>query len=126
MSSRDKGKRGEREIVNFYCERGFPAVRTAPLQAGFVEGAADVSGVGNFHIEVKRQEALNIWKALEQSERDAKEGMVPTVHFRRNRSEWYVALSLDDFVNLISPNSLISCGLPAVDERSSDGSDEEA
>jgi Holliday junction resolvase len=119
MSSRDKGKRGEREIVKYYIDRGFDAIRTAPLQAGFVEGAADVSGVGNFHIEVKRQEALNIWKALEQSERDAKDGMIPTVHFRRNRSEWYVALKLDDFVRLMPPDGVLDCGIPAVPERSS-------
>lgn len=120
MSSRDKGKRGEREIVRYYSDRGFSAIRTAPLQAGFVEGAADVSGVGNFHIEVKRQEALNIWKALEQAEGDAAEGMIPTVHFRRNRSDWYVALRLDDFIRLMPPDGVVDCGIPVVDERSSD------
>lgn len=103
MSSRDKGKRGELEIVNYYKQYGFDTVRTAPLQAGFVEGAADVSGIPGFHIEVKRQEALNIWAALAQAERDAPEGVVPTVHFRRNRSGWYVVLPIDAFVDLILP-----------------------
>lgn len=119
MTSRDKGKRGEREIVKYYSDKGFNAIRTAPLQAGFVDGAADVSGVGNLHIEVKRQEALNIWKALEQAECDAAEGMVPTVHFRRNRSEWYVALRLDDFVGLLPPDAVLDCGVPVVNERKS-------
>lgn len=107
MSSRDKGKRGEREIVNYYKERGFETRRTAPLQAAGLCDAADVSGVAGFHIEVKRQEALNIWKALEQAERDAADGVIPTVHFRRNRSQWYVALPLEDFVRMIPVHGVI-------------------
>lgn len=112
MSSRDKGKRGEREIVAFYKERGFDARRTAPLQAAGLCDAADVSGVAGFHIEVKRQEALNIWKSLEQAERDAPDGVIPTVHFRRNRSEWYVALPLKDFARMIPVVSVIGFGGP--------------
>jgi Holliday junction resolvase len=112
MSSRDKGKRGEREIVAFYREQGFDSRRTAPLQAAGFCDAADVSGVAGLHIEVKRQEALNIWKALEQAERDAPEGVVPSVHFRRNRSEWYVALRLEDFVRLVPPEGLVGSSDP--------------
>jgi hypothetical protein len=108
--SRNKGKAGEREIVNFYKQRGFETCRTAPLQAAGIDHAADVSGVAGIHIEVKRQEALNIWKALEQAETDAREGTIPTVHFRRNRSEWYVALPLKDFARIIPVSGVVSCG----------------
>jgi Holliday junction resolvase len=102
MNSRDKGKRGEREIAKIYADLGFASKRTAPLQAGGDHGVADVSGVPGLHIEVKRVEALNIWAALAQAERDAAEGEVPTVHFRRNRSEWYVALPLTEFARLLA------------------------
>ena len=112
MSSRDKGKRGEREIANLYKEHGFEARRTAPLQAAGFCDAADVSGVAGFHIEVKRQEALNIWKALEQAERDAPDGVIPTVHFRRNRSGWYVALRMEDFIGLIPRDDVIDSSAP--------------
>ena len=106
MNSRDKGKRGEREIAQRYAELGFDSKRTAQLQAGGDHhGVADVSGVPGIHIEVKRVESLNIWKALEQSERDAADGNIPTVHFRRNRTDWYVALPFADFARLLDQSS---------------------
>lgn len=102
VNSRDKGKRAERAMVKEYQKLGFKATRTAPLQAGGGhEGAADVGGVPGIHIEVKHVEALNIWKALEQSERDCAEGSIATVHFKRNRTGWYVALSFSDFAGLL-------------------------
>lgn len=107
MNSRDKGKRAEREIVQLYKDLGFEARRTAPLQAAGFADAADVSGIAGLHIEVKRQESLNIWKALEQAERDAPDGVMPTVHFRRNRSGWYVALRMEDFVALIPKDGVV-------------------
>jgi hypothetical protein len=90
--------------VAFYQEHGFPSRRTAPLQAAGLEGAADVDGVPGIHIEVKRQESLNIWKALEQAEGDCG-GLIPAVHFRRNGSRWYVAVPLDDFVSLLDASA---------------------
>lgn len=54
-----------------------------------------------FAIEVKCQEALNIWAALEQAEESKAEGLTPILCFKRNRSDLYVALKFEDFLDLV-------------------------
>lgn len=56
-----------------------------------------------FAIECKNQEALNIWKSLEQAESHKKsDGFeVPILFFRRNRTKPYVALDADLFLKLV-------------------------
>lgn len=51
-------------------------------------------------IEVKCQESLNIWKALEQAESNRTPELTPILCFKRNRSEMYVALKFTDFLDL--------------------------
>lgn len=53
-----------------------------------------------FSIEVKCQESLSIWAALAQAEEN-KAKYTPILCFKRNRSEMYVALKLDSFLDLI-------------------------
>ena len=54
-----------------------------------------------YAVECKCQEALNIWECLKQAEANGlKERMVPLLVFKRNRTEIYVALRWDDFLNL--------------------------
>jgi hypothetical protein len=55
-------------------------------------------------VEVKSQESIQIWAALEQAESHGigHPDQVPVLFFRRNRSELYVALLAEDFVKLIS------------------------
>ena len=58
-----------------------------------------------FSFECKNTEKLNIWSAYEQAKTNAK-GYTPVVCFGRNRSIPMVALSLEDFLNLIT-NKLV-------------------
>lgn len=52
-----------------------------------------------YGVECKRQERLNIWETIEQAENNAKkEGLKPLVIFRRNLSEAYVIIRLNDFI----------------------------
>jgi hypothetical protein len=53
-----------------------------------------------FSIEVKVQEALNIWAALTQAQDNAGEH-IPLLCFRRNKTEMYAALKLDDLIKLL-------------------------
>tara|TARA_Y100000310_G_C20595818_1_gene770438 strand:- start:748 stop:1092 length:345 start_codon:yes stop_codon:yes gene_type:complete len=53
-----------------------------------------------YSVEAKNQEAFNIWKALEQSEKENRD-LTPIVVFKRNRSDVYVALRFDDFMNMV-------------------------
>jgi hypothetical protein len=50
-----------------------------------------------FAVEVKRQERLNIFAALEQAAGNAGE-LLPLVVFRRNNGEWQVALKFEFFL----------------------------
>ncbi len=53
-----------------------------------------------FAIECKNQEALNVWKSLEQAETNC-EGLVPLLIFKRNKSKIYATLEITDFLNLL-------------------------
>ena len=56
-----------------------------------------------FAVEGKNQEALNIWKSLEQAENNC-EGLTPLLIFKRNKSKIYAALEIEDFLNLLDGN----------------------
>jgi hypothetical protein len=51
-----------------------------------------------FSVECKNQEALNIWKALEQADRGDRD---PLLVFKRNHSDTYCALPFDALLDLL-------------------------
>lgn len=55
-----------------------------------------------FAIEVKCQESLSIWKALEQAQENKGPSQVPLLCFKRNRTDVFVSLKLSDFLQLIT------------------------
>lgn len=98
--SREKGKRGERELAKILREHGYENARRAQQFRG-TEGDADViDALPGIHIECKRVEALNIDAALEQAVRDAREGEIPAVFHRRNNKPWKVTVTLEDFLRI--------------------------
>lgn len=96
--SRDKGKRGEREIALVLREHGFEA-RRGQQYCG-ANGDADVVGVPGLHIEVKRTEKFRMYEALDQAINDAREDELPVVFTRKNNCDWVACLRLDDFMEL--------------------------
>lgn len=99
INSRQKGARFERQIAHMLREHGFEAERGVQHQGG--KDSPDVKcNLKNTHIEAKNVEALNIWNALAQSERDAGKDEMPIVIFKRNRSKVYVAMSFEDYMTL--------------------------
>lgn len=98
INSRDKGAKGERELANILKEYGYDTRRGQQFCG--IHGNADIEGLPDIHIECKRVEKLNLDKAMEQSKRDAREGEIPTVFHRKNRQDWQVTLSLEDFMKL--------------------------
>ena len=96
-NSRRKGAEGEREIAKILRGYGYDARRGQ--QYSGANGDADVVGLPGAHIEVKRVEALNIDKAMEQSKRDAR-GEIPAVFHRKNGKEWKATVRLEDFIKL--------------------------
>lgn len=98
INSRQKGKRGELEIAHIMQEYGYDARRGQQFSG--LQGDADVVGVPHLHLEIKRVQALNLDKAMEQSARDSREGEIPVVVHRKDRQEWRVTLTLKDFMEL--------------------------
>lgn len=96
--SRDKGKRGEREVALVLREHGFEA-RRGQQYCG-ANGDADVVGVPGLHIEVKRTEKFRMYEALDQARNDAREDELPVVFTRKNNCDWVACLRLDDFMEL--------------------------
>lgn len=96
MNSRRKGAEGERELAKLLREKGYEARRGQQFSGA--NGDADVVGLPGYHIECKRVEHLNIYEAMEQSERDAREDETPIVCHRKDRKGWLVTMKFDDFM----------------------------
>lgn len=94
--SREKGKRGEREIAAILKAHGYDARRGQQFCGA--NGDADVVGLDGIHIEVKRTEKLKLYEALEQAQSDARDGELPVVMHRKNNHEWVVIQPLEDWI----------------------------
>ena len=97
MNSREKGKRGERELASVLRKYGYET-RRGQQYCG-ANGDADVIGLPGIHIECKRVEKLNLDDAMSQAKADSR-GDIPAVFHRKNNSEWRVTLTLDDFITI--------------------------
>jgi len=97
-NSKQKGVRGERELSSKLKEYGYKT-RRGQQYCG-ANGDADVIGLEGIHIECKRVERLNIYDAISQAKADAKGGELPTVFHRKDRSEWLVTMTFDDWMKL--------------------------
>lgn len=97
-TSREKGKRGERELSSFLRSFGYEARRGQQYCGS--NGDADVVGLPGIHIECKRVEKLNIAAAMSQSIADANPDEKPVVMHRRNNAQWLVTMRLDDFMEI--------------------------
>ena len=97
-ASRDKGKRGERDLAKVFREHGYDARRG--VQYCGANGDADVTGLPGIHVECKRVEKLNFYEAMIQAAHDARPGELPAVFSRRNNSPWLVTMRLEDWMPL--------------------------
>lgn len=98
--SRQKGKRGEREAAaelgNVF---GCPSRRGVQYQGGPESPDVVLEGVA-VHVECKRTETLNVYKALEQAKTDAPPSHVPFVWHRRNGRESVVIVETSRLLEL--------------------------
>lgn len=98
INSKQKGAKGEVELAHKLKEYGYDAKRS--VQYNGKDGQADVVGLPKIHIECKRVEKLNIYDAIDQAKRDAKNGDKPAVFHRKNRCNWLVTMELDEFMEI--------------------------
>lgn len=99
-ASRDKGKRFERDIANFFKSYGIAARRTAQF-CGKTGQAGDVEGIPGIHVECKAVEKLNLETAYQQSVRDseaAERGEIPVVIHKKSRKPAMITLALEDWI----------------------------
>lgn len=106
INSRTKGKTGELEIAAILRDAGYEARRGQQFAGG--GDSPDVMGLPGFHLEVKRVEQFRMWDAIDQANRDAKEGNTPVVVHRKNKRDWVAILSLKDFLKIIAVLDIIT------------------
>lgn len=100
-ANRRKGADAELEIAQILRDAGWnDARRTSDGRAQSTRGDI-ANGPEGVHIEVKRQEALNVPKALRQIEADANPLDIPVLIHRPSRQEWMATLPLDELLPLL-------------------------
>lgn len=98
MNSRNKGAVGERELSKILRDEGYDTRRGQQFSGA--NGDADVVGLPGIHIECKRVEHLNLYDAIDQSNRDARHGDLPAVFHRKNGKRWLVTMEYTDWIQL--------------------------
>ena len=98
--SRRKGRRYEQELVHLVRDAMPGADVRRGLQSRGGEEVPDVD-CPVFWLEAKRGKKPNVRAALRQATEAASKGRIPLAVVRDDRAEAFVALSLDDFLELV-------------------------
>ena len=98
--SRDKGKKGERELAKELSRAlGVKARRGVQFQ-GSPDSPDVITDIPEIHIECKRTERFRLYESLDQAINDAGVNKIPVVCHRQNLQPWVVVLRLDDLKQL--------------------------
>jgi len=100
-ASRNKGKRGEREVAKLLTLRGYPARRGVQYKGGLNSPDVICEPLNFVHIEAKWVNKLNLYTAFEQAKSEAGMEKVPVVIQKADRKEVLVTMSYFDWINLI-------------------------
>ena len=102
-SQRQKGARGERELIKRLDELGCGKGRRTPGSGGQGIPGDLWNVLPEWHIECKRQERINMGAWMEQAQEDSAHHNKPWfVAFRRNKEDWHVTLPLTEFIKLVN------------------------
>jgi len=99
VNSKRKGKTGELEWVAFLKKHGIDA-RRGQQYKGTKDSPDVISSLNHIHFEVKRVEALNIYKAIKKAQKEANKA-IPVVAHRKNREKWLVTMRGEDFIDMV-------------------------
>ena len=97
-AARNKGAAAERELAALIRDTwGYEVHRGKVFYH-----ESDLVGLDGIHVEVKRQERLNIYEAVRQaiSEAGKRKDGIPAVFHRRDREGWLVTMRLEDWIDL--------------------------
>lgn len=98
VNSREKGKRYERHVASLFKAEGYDARRGQQFCG--INGDADVIGIPGIHIECKAVERLNLYDAMAQAKRDAREGEIPIVVHKKNYCNDLVTMEFSEWIKL--------------------------
>lgn len=109
--SRDKGKRGERElstVLSKLFNKIF--VRSAQVSGRLTSDVVCLDDDGRvvatgFHVECKWSERLNLRSAMDQAKRDAKKGETPIVIHKKNHKSWLVTMEIEDWQEFVEKSN---------------------
>jgi hypothetical protein len=99
-ASRDKGVRGESELVAILAARGYHAERRG---VGFDGDDLRIREFPEWYSESRRRETLSIpaWMREIQEKAKARDCKTAVLFFRRSREPWAVCIPLEHFLKLI-------------------------
>lgn len=100
-NSRNKGKNGELEFAHYLTDRGLGARRGQQFSGGTDSPDVVCEGLPGVHFEVKRVEAGNPYKWLEQAQRDAGLEKLPVVAHRKNGKDWVAIVPMQVMIDLL-------------------------
>jgi Holliday junction resolvase len=94
---RDKGVRGEREVLELLTAHGFEVrgLEATGDHLAFCNGLV-------LHVETKRTENARPWSWIEQAEPETPAGAITVIAFRRNRSSWYGIVPLEQLADALA------------------------
>ncbi|MDR2761469.1 MAG: hypothetical protein LBB88_02575 [Planctomycetaceae bacterium] len=100
LFSKNKGKRGEREVAKeLQRVLNVRAGRGVQFKGG-PESPDVLIDIPEIHIECKRVERFNLYESLEQASNDAGETKIPLVLHRRNKKDWVAIVKLEHLPKL--------------------------
>lgn len=103
INSKQKGKRGELELVHEFRKYGYETARSVQYNGKAEDGQPDVVGLKGIHVECKYTNAFRLYNAIRQAKNDtAATGRdeLPVVFHRKSREDWVAIMPLDAFFTL--------------------------
>lgn len=98
VNSRQKGASYERHVASLFRAEGYEARRGQQFCG--INGDADVIGIPGIHIECKAVERLNLYDAMAQAKRDARQNEIPVVIHKKNYCADLVTMTFEDWIKL--------------------------
>lgn len=107
QSAKQKGRRLQQSVrdkfLKYAPELESKDIRSVPMGVSGEDlwMSPKAEEIYPYSVECKNVERLNIWDAIKQAEIEAKKnGKKPLVAFTRNKEETYVAITIEEFLEL--------------------------
>lgn len=101
VNSKAKGSAGERELAGILRSLWGIDARRSEQYCGKAGDADLITSLDRLHIECKRTERLQLYKAMAQAKSDCKGNQIPLVMHRQSRQEWLVIVELELLKDLV-------------------------